>query len=449
MLQYLLNATAIWLLSLLVFDLFLRRETFHSYNRIYLLGTFLLGIFLPLWSWQSDAAYDTKTMAIPAEKAIAIKQQILDSSTAYKLLSWEQSVLLIYCLGVAISIVLLLKEIRTIITLFKKGRVSKDGVWTIVETGKEHSPFSAFRYIFICSRENYSEEQLRIILTHEEQHGHALHFIDLILMQIGKIVFWFHPLVYIYQNRLMIVHEFQADKAVPGNASVYGQFLVEQSMLQSAPVLSHSFNRSPIKKRILMLTRKSSSLAKSKMLLVVPLVLVSTLCFTKNAISGDKKIFKGNTVTYKGNVFELSEKMHDTIMVEDPVTGKMLMKIAEREPQPIKMNGQQIYDYLEVGPKVQGLKLREYFRNAIMDESDLLIRMGYNFRLFDVVIDEKGRVVYYTFSGLYKSYNARELPEKEIKRINKKIETVLKDIEATPAMLDGKPVPYLAPNLGN
>jgi hypothetical protein len=43
MLQYLLNATAIWLISLVLFDLFLRRESYHGYNRFYLLFTTLVG----------------------------------------------------------------------------------------------------------------------------------------------------------------------------------------------------------------------------------------------------------------------------------------------------------------------------------------------------------------------------------------------------------------------
>ena len=67
MLQYLLNATAIWLISLVRFDIFLRRESYHGYNRFYLLLTFLLGALLPLWQWQDDGAIYNAALQRPVE----------------------------------------------------------------------------------------------------------------------------------------------------------------------------------------------------------------------------------------------------------------------------------------------------------------------------------------------------------------------------------------------
>src|ERR1035437_1666769 len=120
--------------------------------------------------------------------------------------------------------------------------------------------------------EQYTNEEWSMILTHEKRHTIFLHIIDLLLMQAARIIFWFHPLVYIYNKRLLLLHEYQADNAAARQPKVYGSFLVEQAMLQTAPSISHSFNRSPIKNRIVMLTRRSSAIAKVKILVFIPLI---------------------------------------------------------------------------------------------------------------------------------------------------------------------------------
>src|SRR5690606_14038589 len=113
-------------------------------------------------------------------------------------------------------------DVLSIIRLYRIGTKSKDGTWTIIETGKHQSPFSAFRYVFISSKANYTYEELEMILAHEEQHGHLLHFIDVLIYRIASIVFWFNPMIYLLEKRLLIVHEYQADAAVNSMPSEYG-----------------------------------------------------------------------------------------------------------------------------------------------------------------------------------------------------------------------------------
>ncbi len=112
--------------------------------------------------------------------------------------------------------------------------------------------------IFVGSRSEYSEGEWGMILAHEQRHSVLLHAVDAALVQTLRIVFWFNPLVYMFSRRLQMVHEYQADKASASQPQEYGRFLVEQAVLQSAPAISQPFNRSPIKNRILMLTKNAS-----------------------------------------------------------------------------------------------------------------------------------------------------------------------------------------------
>ena len=47
MIRFILECMAFQLLFLIVYDLFLKRETFFQWNRVYLMGTFVLSLLLP------------------------------------------------------------------------------------------------------------------------------------------------------------------------------------------------------------------------------------------------------------------------------------------------------------------------------------------------------------------------------------------------------------------
>ncbi len=353
MLQYLLNTTAIWLISLMLFDVFLRRESYHGYNRFYLLLTFLLGPLLPLWQWQSDSAMFNVALQRLIERVVAAKETIVATATpASASVNWGLYVSYIYLAGVFISLLFLLAEVVKIIRLYRAGNRYREGSCVIIETNKDYAPFSIFNYVFVSSRGKYNAEEWETIIAHEQMHGLLFHLVDLLLMQVARIVFWFHPLVYVYQKRLMMQHEYQADGVGKSQPQHYGKFLIEQALLQTAPTITHSFNRSPIKNRIVMLTRKSSAAARTKMLVFVPLALVCIACFSKNAFS-QKFVKNGNVITYRGNTFEMSEPMTDTIKITDPVTGKEEKKIVTRDAEVIKLNGEKICNTDDVATRPQ------------------------------------------------------------------------------------------------
>ncbi|MCB9045385.1 MAG: M56 family metallopeptidase [Chitinophagales bacterium] len=417
MLQYIINTTAIWLTGLIVFDLFLRREANHGYNRFYLLVILFAGALIPLWSWGGDSVIYNANISKPiAEQSAAIRQTIVEASEG-GIIGWEQWLFIIYITGAAIVSVFLLKDLVNIMQLYRQGILSKDGTWTIIETGKAQSPFSAFRYVYISSKDNYTEEELRMILTHEEQHGHLLHFVDVLLVRLANIFFWFNPLIYILEKRLLMVHEYQADAAVSTTPSAYGQFLVEQSILGSAPVLAHSFTRSPLKKRILMLTRKTTALAKSKQLLLLPVLAIAMLSFTENSfLEGiPSPVREGNKVTYRGNTFEFPSSENDTVMVTDPTTGDMQLVITSKEPSnPNKMNDERVYMPGELqtssgskdrytGPSsLNDQALKEYLLTNMKKEIKKLADGEYRLLIGAVVIDKKGNIVYFEFDSVEK-----------------------------------------------
>jgi len=447
MLQYLLNTTAIWLLSLLMYDPLLRRENFHNFNRFYLVFTLLLGALFPLIEWSSAATIYNGNATI--QQVATVKQNIVSSAPLaaanFDLAKWFWG---IYFTGVAVSIILLIIEIITLLVFYTKGARHVED-FTVIETNKPHAPFSLFNMLFVESKKQYSDTEWQMICLHERQHNHLLHFADLLLLQFSRIVFWFHPLVYMYSRRLLMIHEYQADKVAKNAPEQYGRFLIEQAILKSAPVISHSFNRSPIKNRIVMLTKNTSRAARIKTLVFIPVILTCMVCFAQNG-KDHKRQRNGDVITFMGHKFELSKALPpDTVMTQDPTTGKMQMILARITQHPVKMDGKEIYSIEKVSQaptlKTPEQSLRELLLNRLHSELSQLPDGKYYMLVSYIITDAKGAIVYYDFDGInpaggpFTSKSAA-IPAALQKEINSKVEKVIDEIKVNPAINNGQKV---------
>jgi bla regulator protein blaR1 len=314
MLQYLINATAIWVLSLIVFDTLLRRETYHAYNRTYLLATLLAGALIPLLPVHyADVTTTTPVLTQSLQQVTRAKTAVSEVVSAPQQ-NWTQWLVYIYAAGIVASLLWLVADILILFRLHRSGRKTKHDGWNVFETGTKHTPFSFANMLYVTSIAAYSSAEWNMLCAHERRHANLLHVADLILMHFARIVFWFHPLVYIYHRRLLMVHEYQADSIATTSPKEYGIFLVEQAILGTAPSITHSFNRSPIKNRIVMLTRKSHSLASLKKLAVLPLLAASVFYCTFVSYSQGKR--KNTTVTFANSS---SGKTTYSAILADPV----------------------------------------------------------------------------------------------------------------------------------
>jgi beta-lactamase regulating signal transducer with metallopeptidase domain len=460
MLQYLLNCSAIWLLSLLCYDIFFRRSTFHTYNRLYLLGTLLSGILIPLFSFENRQVYYEQVKAnTVVENTIEAKKTIVTIAQATpdgQSINWVFWMLLIYGTGCLLSAAFILKDLIKIVRLRRKGTRIQSGQTNIILTGKEHSPFSFFGNIFLPDLERYNETQLQMIIAHEQRHNQLLHSMDVLIVQLCKIIFWFHPLPYVFLQRILMLHEYQADSVVDKPLPEYGAFLVEQSLLAHAPVLSNSFNRSPLKNRIVMLTRKSPTWSKSKILLAIPVLIISFLCFSKNAFSDFKRIKNGNKVSFRGNEFELKVYPEAKVQTQDPATGKMEEFTFEVVPYPIMLNNAPLLNTDSVDQKPATQKnINMHISEQFKQHNDLFAQLEdgtYTIDLMHFVTGKNGEVLYFRNDGMKNNQNI-QLPgtEKWIQqkvnpanvkaKIDELMDNMAIDIKFTPAIKDGKAVP--------
>ena len=276
MIQYVIEVIVIQALFMAVYEFLLKRESFFSENRIYLLMTPLLAFVLPFIEFDSLTTVLSKTQLLQLPSVFISENasvQIEDSKTVFSL--WT----LFWIAGSIVSLVYFLYRLRQLFSLRSQAMImSYDGV-DYYSIPKSTEAFSFLNAIYLG--DEISAEHREHILAHEMIHVNDKHTIDLLLFEILKIVMWFNPCFYIFQKKLATLHEYIADNKVTikNPKTEYYEGLLSQAFhVQRFSFTNTFFNHSLIKKRILMLHKsKSKTMFKLKYLAVIPLILVFVL----------------------------------------------------------------------------------------------------------------------------------------------------------------------------
>jgi len=273
MIQYILECIAFQLAFLIIYDFFLKRETFFQWNRAYLIGTYLLSLVLP---WIKIEALKTSV----AEQYYLYPEFLWNTNSAVVAgageeppvfqFSWQEGVL--YG-GMLLAALYFCYKLYRLQQLHQHGTRERFPDFTRIVVKNSELAFSFFRSIFlgdkVLSREHES------IIQHELVHIKQKHSLDLVFFELMRIVGWFNPLVYVYQNRISELHEFIADAHVPKTErkSHYDLLLSQVFQTQNISFVNQFYKKSLIKKRIVMLQKaKSKKIFQLKYLMLVPLV---------------------------------------------------------------------------------------------------------------------------------------------------------------------------------
>lgn len=280
MIHTLLQILVFQLLFLVVYDLFLKKETFFNLNRIYLLLTPILSVVLPFVS------IGFIQQNIPQEFYAQMPAVILGetaSKTGSTSLLWFMSLKNLWTIGMIVSTLIFCYKIFKIIKLKRSGTTKYVDGNRLTMLPKTDTAFSFFNTIYLG--ENISEENKENIIAHEKTHVQQKHSLDLLYFELLRIVFWFNPLVYIFQNRISTLHEYIVDAEISRRTSkkdYYQNLLSEVFQTEKISFVNTFYKKSLIKNRITMLEKsKSSKNRMMKYLLMLPLLggmLIYTSC---------------------------------------------------------------------------------------------------------------------------------------------------------------------------
>jgi len=252
---YIGKVSLYWTLFYACYQLFLCRHTFFVWNRIYLIGALLISFALPFIIYPESAPkipliYEVNVASTP----FTVSEQT-DQSSLFTLsnLLWA-----LYIFGVVFMAGKLSEHITRLRGFLQEGElIELEDCKVILINSNVIGSFSFLHWI-VVNRNDY-ENNFDAILRHEMVHMQQKHSIDVLFVELLKVVFWFNPILILYKKSLQEVHEFLADAAAPNRES-YATFLVSYALnAPAASLTNHFFKPSQIKTRIQMIYKSRSS----------------------------------------------------------------------------------------------------------------------------------------------------------------------------------------------
>jgi TonB family protein len=279
---YLLTVSLHLVLFYGCYALLLRRNTFFSLNRAYLLLGILASLLLPLVELPSQAteSLPVGTITLPAFTVGT------DNTSATDGFSLSQWLWLVYGAGALVMVVRLVINLRAVFTLIRTGTVESWQGLRLIQLPNDQIPsFSFGRYMVL----NQTDSLVRpdMLIRHEIAHIQQRHTADILFVELVWVAFWFNPVLYFYKRALQEVHEFLADQAairqennVHNPSSDYARQLVAYALQTSSSTLTTPFaSLSTLKQRIVMLHKPASN--RSALLsyaFVLPVAALLTMC---------------------------------------------------------------------------------------------------------------------------------------------------------------------------
>lgn len=282
--------------------IFLRNKIFHQYNRFYLLAAMVLSLLLPLLKinfWQEGAQTN---QAINVLRAVSagdeyVNNVVIGSGNSY----WNLQNLypLIYWSVSLLFLMIMLRTLLLIRKLLNRYPVQRVEEVSFVNTSDDSTPFSFFKYIFWNSNIDIATTTGRQIFKHEVAHIQEKHTYDKLFINITLIFCWCNPFFWLYRKELNMIHEFIADKKAleDSDTAAFAAMILQATYPKHRFELTNNFFYSPIKRRLLMLTKidnpKVSYIAR---IMVLPLAILVFAAFTFKTKS-NSSIYHGKKIT--------------------------------------------------------------------------------------------------------------------------------------------------------
>ena len=293
-----------------VYLLLMRKKQKISHLRYFLLISMLLAIVIPFskvkinlnWITTEQTKSHKIVQALPQpgnkiDKINYIPEDQENTTFGINYSTVKKLLYVIYFAGLSIIILRLLLHLFSAFKLFTCSEKKYERDVTLLINEKIKSPYNFFHWIFLP--ENFSADKgYNEIIAHERVHASQYHSVDLILIELLSAVMWFNPLVWMMKKSIQLVHEYLADEGAL-NTGIdklkYQAILINEVAEGRIICLSSSFNRSTIKKRMIMMSKsKINKNSRFKILGLIPvtlILLVGVACLNGRQASTDANKF--------------------------------------------------------------------------------------------------------------------------------------------------------------
>ena len=290
---------------LAVYHIFLKRDTLFTENRLFLLSGLILALVFPLIKIKKTVVI-AKPALIQASAASGEMSATLQENGFFTL---QNGLVTIYIVVSAFLLIRFILKLTSLKNLAEKAQRRKETPFLHLVTEKKITPFSFFNYIFYNPR-LFEPNELHVVLEHEKAHARQWHTLDILFLELLKIVFWFNPVLWLYKSAVKENLEYLADHFAVTRAAdkkSYQYLMLKQAVNTPKYALTNSFYNSLIKKRIVMLNQNQSKKINAlKILVMLPLLGLVLVSFSIKE-------------TY---IYKESDSIEDVMVEESPIDDK-------------------------------------------------------------------------------------------------------------------------------
>ncbi len=283
----------------------LRNKIFHRWNRFFLLASVVLALAVPLMKiniFQNPGA--EKGTVVQMLQTISYGDEVVfeySRNSGFHINS-ENFVGLSYLVICGIFLTVFFISFYKITRLRKKYPETKIEGISFINTNAKGTPFSFFNSIFWNKAIDLHSKPGQQIFNHEIAHIKEKHSYDKMLMNVVLIFFWINPFFWLMRKELHMIHEFIADQeALEGSdLNAFAEMILQTVYPGQNFSIANPFFYSPIKRRIIMLTKNQNpKVSYLSRLLVLPLAAIVFFAFTLKVktTKNDKMAYDGKTIT--------------------------------------------------------------------------------------------------------------------------------------------------------
>jgi len=236
-----------------VYAALLERRTPFRWCRAYLLATVCAALVIPALRipvWPAPVVTVSPVAAADFSDAATVVS--VDEATSVDW--WAVVFWAVYCIGTAVVLVPMLRQLLLLGRIRRTGRISFADDYTLVRTPERIEACSLFRTVYVW--QGTPDDEMPVILLHERSHIRHRHSAERIAMETMKALTWWNPFVWLAASRLNEVEEFEADGDVlrSGCDLRYYMQLILKQLLGYSPDITNGLRNSRTKKRFIMMT---------------------------------------------------------------------------------------------------------------------------------------------------------------------------------------------------
>ena len=324
MIDFLIKSTASLFILLICYYLLLEKEKMHQFNRFFLLFSLVFSFCIPFFTIEI-------IREVVIDKRPPDTMPFMEASTSITPESTNYLLLLAYVIYGLVTLFLLIRFVLNAVKLHKKSKSHTNVIYkeaNLVLLPEITLPYTFLNTIFV-NQEDYSNRKIEDELyTHELIHVTQKHTLDILLIELIKIIIWFNPVLYFYKKAIQLNHEFLADEKVATthkNVPFYQNLLIAKANANPTYYLASNLNYSVTKKRLIMMTKTTSTanaVLKKGLLIPVLTALVFTIC-TK-VVAQEKKSTESSKL--KEQKVNLNEIWKNTVFLFRDSNGKIIQQ---------------------------------------------------------------------------------------------------------------------------